>query len=579
MDRIGKHIPLSKRFKKGVDQDTFISFELASSNKSLIEYDINSVVNVEDIFTQERLNSKKYRFSGRLNIITANELSPDAKNYDWDPLFDGPEKETPNNWLLQIVRPTTQDPLFTIETYTEYEEYQQFKVSSKAFQGPQIEYVIGYNSSANSSKLNIFTYHQNNVSIGDYVYLYNPEGTNRYHGIHRVDETNRTTDRYGLILDVNFIDNQPPENMIRVLGASDSDVSFSNPFFAIEFSLTDISGNTCSNCGYAKIKTDGKINLNEFSFIDLRSININGLFKVVSVINTCEFIIEYYYDTIPNNALLRELDGTPSEYYIRHFEVVSVNQYETYKAGFSSNIYPDTLVNELGVSNGTWLFHFNQDIDFIGKSDNRGGEVSEVYLTLVKRSGERTYDWSNVNSGWEHNRRNLAEDNFNIDRISNRVVGGVGTIEKSDIGDKYVGDYVDYNRLEIKETPLINTVFYFFSLVGDSTGEGYYYDPYKKLKLRVYSEDIETAEEDEIIINLPDNHETYPDGSIAWRDLLQIGFLEPGNEGNRGVDYPFVNGAHYFYTNQSYYVRRQTPPQEKLISQDDIITIDLKNIC
>ena len=66
------------------------------------------------------------------------------------------------------------------------------------------------------------------------------------------------------------------------------------------------------------------------------------------------------------------------------------------------------------------------------------------------------------------------------------------------------------------------------------------------------------------MVDIPDNYETYPDGSIAWRDLLTIGYFE---EGVNGVDYPFVNGAHYFYFNHNLYIRRQTPPI--LINQDD----------
>ena len=36
------------------------------------------------------------------------------------------------------------------------------------------------------------------------------------------------------------------------------------------------------------------------------------------------------------------------------------------------------------------------------------------------------------------------------------------------------------------------------------------------------------------------------EGLFRWRDILPIGFYE--SEIN-GVDYPFVNGAHYPYTN------------------------------
>jgi hypothetical protein len=58
---------------------------------------------------------------------------------------------------------------------------------------------------------------------------------------------------------------------------------------------------------------------------------------------------------------------------------------------------------------------------------------------------------------------------------------------------------------------------------------------------------------------------------------LYIGYLEPENE--NGVDYPFVNGKHYFYGNYNFYVRRQNPPEEKIINQDTIKVGVIQDVC
>ena len=131
-------------------------------------------------------------------------------------------------------------------------------------------------------------------------------------------------------------------------------------------------------------------------------------------------------------------------------------------------------------------------------------------------------------------------------------------------GSLYVGDFIDYNSKEIKERT-ISEVIHRFGLQSNPNGEGYYYKPFKKLDIRRYSDIIETAEAGEIVIDIPGNYVTYPDGSYSWRDLLTIGYFE---EGVNGVDYPFVNGSHYFYFNHNLYVRRQTPPT--LINQDGV---------
>jgi hypothetical protein len=61
--------------------------------------------------------------------------------------------------------------------------------------------------------------------------------------------------------------------------------------------------------------------------------------------------------------------------------------------------------------------------------------------------------------------------------------------------------------------------------------------------------------------NKPD--ELYPsyaqinyDGTVSWRDILDIGYFE---DGINGVDYPFVNGCHYLFDNYTIYIRSQLP--------------------
>ena len=133
MDRLRRHVPISRRFKLGVDEDVFINLGLQSTNESLVEYDRDNVINVDDVFNRERIGSRCYRFSGRLNVITANELTPDALNEDWDFLFDGNPSLMPNNWLLQITYPVESDGDFGITSRTT-----GGTITTIAEKGPQI---------------------------------------------------------------------------------------------------------------------------------------------------------------------------------------------------------------------------------------------------------------------------------------------------------------------------------------------------------------------------------------------------------------------------------------------------------
>ncbi len=111
-----------KRFRSsgGIDVDNFLNLEFKSTTKPLIEYDITNIVNQQDQFEQERIETRDYRFSGKINIYTANEITPTerktnpngttsvvtgALNEDWDPLLDGNPQVTPNNWVLQMLYP------------------------------------------------------------------------------------------------------------------------------------------------------------------------------------------------------------------------------------------------------------------------------------------------------------------------------------------------------------------------------------------------------------------------------------------------------------------------------------------
>ena len=122
-------------------------------------------------------------------------------------------------------------------------------------------------------------------------------------------------------------------------------------------------------------------------------------------------------------------------------------------------------------------------------------------------------------------------------------------------GSKYIGDFIEFNSKELSERKS-SEVIHRFGVSSNPNGEGYYYKPFTKLDVRVYSEVIETAEPNEIVIDIPNNYVKYADGSIAWKDLLTIGYFE---NGTNGVEYPFLNGAHYYYINNNLYVRRQNP--------------------
>jgi hypothetical protein len=75
---------------------------------------------------------------------------------------------------------------------------------------------------------------------------------------------------------------------------------------------------------------------------------------------------------------------------------------------------------------------------------------------------------------------------------------------------------------------------------------GYYYQPHRKLTLRVFSDYIETGDIRNTV-DIPDySYFSTTYNSFIWRDIYEYGFKDA--EGN-GVDYPFLNSTHYPYGN------------------------------
>jgi|NOAtaT_7_FD_contig_81_2525723_length_4035_multi_2_in_0_out_0_3 hypothetical protein len=575
-----------KRYKLATNQNTNLSLDLENKTKVLNNEVFFEVVNAQNVFEVERNESNKYRFNGKLNIYTSNALSTTATSNDWDPLFKDNPPTTPNNWVMQITYPSFMDDEYEIKY-----SHPVFGLKTKAYRG--LQYTKLSSTFVNgSNKLTIIGVQRHNLEIGDFVYLVD---TN-YQGFHRVQSLGISGNdlKTSVTLDT-FVDTVTGvttnyNNFKRVLNVSKNDISFNNPNTFNYTESTDISGNT--GMGYTKIVTTSNHELSINNFVDIRvgsSNPLNGVWKVVNILAPNVFIVKV--ETLANynfsSAKYRILDCTPSEYYIRYFELLTSNEYEVYKCAFSSNIYSNVIDPKIGTANDTWAFQYNKDINIKNLKDNRNGKISELYYTIIKRAGLKTYPWSDVVADWDFNATftNLSNG---LETISKINPNGIGSVEKKtqrtesvnqagdlvfNSGDFYFGEFVEFNMLEIIERPVAD-VIHRFGLNSNPNGRGYYYKPFQNLQIRVYSTQIETADADEIVIDLPENFVTYADGSLAWKDLLPIGYYE---DDNNGVDYPFNNGANYFYFNKNLYVRVQpiyVPPPTQTTTQTTTQTVD-----
>lgn len=585
----------SKRYKLAKNQNTNTQLELEGKTKPLTEYNIIDIVSQYQVFLDEREKSKKYRFNGKFQIYTSNAISSGSTTYvsgkynntAWSPIFYGNPPLAPSNWVMQITYPSNQIDSYLINSRTPLGT-----ITTEAYRGLQYQ-SLGVSFINNSHYLTISGVQNHNLIEGDYIYLCSNYSYNPLQGIYRVKnlgingENLKKDLTLDTIVDPNLLTGGFG-NFFKVYQPSENDEIFANSSNIVFVTTTDITGNTFGTYGanesrYVKVKTTQPHNLIKNNFVEIKvgsTNSLNGVWRIYNVIGgtgSTEFIIRVNIGintkgtnvTPSPNPEYRFFDGTPSEYYVRQFEVLTTNDYSVYPCSFSSNLYPDVSDITIGTVNDIWLYQFNEDVNVERIITDRNGPISEVYYTVTKRAGQNPYSWSNVTADWDFNYE-TADTSNGLENISNYNPSGIGSIEKlsgrteyidsnGEIvaipGSKYIGDFIEFNSKELLEKKAAE-VIHRFGNNSNQNGEGYYYKPFKKLEIRKYSDTVESAGPDEIMVNVPGNYVTYADGSIAWRDLLTIGFFQ---ENGNGVEYPFLNDAHYFYSNHNLYVRRQKP--------------------
>jgi hypothetical protein len=319
----------------------------------------------------------------------------------------------------------------------------------------------------------------------------------------------------------------------------------------------------------------------------------DGIHEVIRVGLDNGDLKEYYFviDLPPTGTIngtsrmARIFGGKESEYYFRVFKkvktknspMIETNDYETYKLAFSETVYNDPLTQ----------FVFNEDVDISGLNDNLGRPLSELYLTTIKTDSAGLFGKvsSGIGTPFIENLTSSGINTYlqNIPAIS-RIHNG-NTIPftthnplESQItiaNTNFYGDLVEFNQYEVKETILAEVSHRFNTLNRETqaninyvsmTGispittpinlgprqEGYVYKPHKLIKIREFSSYVEQG--DITIDEIPYYAVNLGDGRYLWRDLLEIGF----SEGNlTTLNYPFLNGCHYMYNNNLFYLKRQ----------------------
>lgn len=273
---------------------------------------------------------------------------------------------------------------------------------------------------------------------------------------------------------------------------------------------------------------------------------------------------------------------TLSKYYIRQHKILTnPDDLIMTKAGFEKNVFIEEVKLELSsltpnnitrisrkTSSNAYSVSSAYDINSLIIRDNQKRPLSQLYLTIIHK-GYSGYFYDptrtvGIKQGWQFNITPTPNTWWNQDNFASDSNIGLNTytktqgnttftfaysksLKKDDIVD---GDYCEWNDYE--QTERVISPYYqkiIFNKNNFSTipqNYGYYYAPHNLMNLRFFSDYIETAEVGQVD-NVPEwSYFSKVDQQFRWRDLYTYGFVDTQL---RGVDYPFLNSAHYPYEN------------------------------
>ena len=275
---------------------------------------------------------------------------------------------------------------------------------------------------------------------------------------------------------------------------------------------------------------------------------------------------------------------TRSKYYIKKYKVLTnLTDLAITKAGFEKNVFGEekkleyssitpnnvTRVSQKSSSN-TFDLTSNYDLDFVGLRDNQKRPLNEISLTIINKgySGyfNQPFRGVGLKQGWEFNLSKTTNPwwDLNNERSNTSIPVSAYTLTNGarktfyynldlKAGDVIDGDFCEWNDYEQAER-VVSKYYHklkfnqevFQTTNGYSTNTpGYYYSPHNPMVLKVFSDYIETANLGQID-NVPSwAFYSNVDRQFRWRDIYTYGFID--NLG-RGVDYPYLNSAHYPYT-------------------------------
>jgi hypothetical protein len=273
---------------------------------------------------------------------------------------------------------------------------------------------------------------------------------------------------------------------------------------------------------------------------------------------------------------------TISSYYIRKHKILTEPDCAVLtNAGYEQNVYNNKSKCEIkaltpnqkqrtSVKEGARSYNlcFNCDVDILSLTDNQNRPVSELYFTTIWRG---YFGWTqSLKQGWYFNTYldnfkpqiwwdfNNPNSSTQINTNQYNSLLGQGPFVYTDFlttGDTIDGDFCEWNNFEQLER-VISTYqhkitynqnwFKLDNTLPTTNQPGYFYEPHSSIQIRAFSDYIEEGSSVNVV-GIPDYaYYSTTNALFRWRDLYPYGFIDTDGV---GVDYPYLNDAHYPYKN------------------------------
>lgn len=553
----------SLRYASNNDKDVWVQPPLFSNSREYVEGDRTILVDQQTVFDNERQRSDIFRLSGKITNIVNNEVS-------------GKTSYTPYKNYLYYTNPI-QNAISSINNpslaWEGYPQYNEFSISRNIGINGHIPFI---NKSASSYNWAFYV---------TYAFSSTTTQTMSY-----------TSEKFGVT------------NNGFLCGDGIPYVLESGVFNGKRLVYFYCGVNHNLQAGQSvelSVPINGKTVFTVYSLGDGTYRSEDNVFSIYDLKFNPTDVQTGTYGTLKRISNITNSGETKSIYYVRLHKILKTpDMCNISKAGFENNPffikkkleYTQLTPNQterVSIKDGTQTFSYtiDSDVDIAGLTDNNGKPITELFLTTIERGymGWFNKPYTNQNGqptgieiGWNFNFLNNSIDNWwdknsvvNKDNIPvNSYVANGQTFYYNDylnVGEILKGDFCEYNYTEQKEYVLSRMSHkysfndtYFLNNSTSNLPSGYLYNPHNPIQIRTFSDYIEFGSKD-YVDNIP-GYAWYSEyeNSWFWRDLYSYGYID--NDGI-GVDYPFINGSHYIFTNLIFL---QYPVQRNLTLSLDI---------